>query len=248
MEGFKRNLTVTNFLVSLLIISNLAVLLLWKPWALSAADDSRSIKVSGEATVKAVPDEYLLNVSIQKNNQEEVNALGNEVTAKLKQLGVAEKDIKIGSQAYYYGDSGTSAKVAPDIIEPTDVNTLTVAVTLSSKELAQKVQDYLLTLKPMGQVSPSPVFSKAKEKQLKNQARTEALKDARGKAESAAAELRAKLGDVLKMEDSEQKDWPVPYISGAGPALDSGNSRESLPIQPGENELTYNVTVTFALR
>ena len=248
MEAVKRNLTLTNLLLGLLVVSNVAVLALWKPWSATTADDSRSIKINGEATVKAVPDEYRLNVSVQKKSQEEVNALGGEVTAKVKDLGVAEKDIKIGSQAYYYGDSGTSAKVSPDIIEPTDVNTLTVAVTLSSKELAQKVQDYLLTLKPMGQISPTPVFSNAKEKQLKNQARTEALKDARGKAESAARELGAKLGDVLKVEESEQKGWPVPYITGAEPAQDNQRSTGSLPIQPGENELTYSLSVTFALR
>ncbi len=224
-----------------------AMLALWRPWQAEASDD-RTVKVTGEAIIKAEPDEFVFYPTYEfkganrETQQKALTTKSNELVAKIKELGIADSKIKTNVSNYDYkyipSESGNE--------EP--VYTLQLTVTAGSREEAQKIQDYLATTTPSGQISPQASFSEAKRKQIESEARDQATKDAKSKADQSAKNLGFNVGKVKSVED------------GAGfqdifamPALDSTGSREAsdqskLSVQPGENELRYSVSVVYFLK
>lgn len=226
----------------LIIVVMLAV---WMPW--SRNSESRTISVSGESTIMADPDRYIFNPNYEFKNKDESVALNqqseksNEIITKLKALGVKDSDIKNNSSGY---STGQMSPVSPD--DDTIYN-LSLTITVSDKDLAQKVQDYLIATNPQGQVTPQPGFSESKRKELEDKARDQATKDARSKAEQIAKNTGAKLGKVKSIQDGGGLGQPEPMLY-EDKAVSSSSSEQSMPIQPGENELKYTVSVSYYLR
>ncbi len=77
------------------------------------------------------------------------------------------------------------------------------------------------------------------------QARDEATKDARTKAEQSAKNLGFKMGAVKSVEDGSGFGDIIPLERGI--AMDTAN-KNNMPIQAGENELRYSVTVIYYVR
>lgn len=230
----------------------IVMLLLWKPWEARISADSRTVKVTGETTLKAEPDEYVFYPNYQFKAADKATALdqankkNEELVAKLKGLGVDSSKIKTNTNGYEdtkYLPSGQPTE------DPSYVYTLVVTVTVGNKDLAQKIQDYLDTTSPIGSVSPQATFSSAKRKQLESQARDAATEDARTKAEQNAKNLGFKVGAVKEVSDGQGFDV-MPLTSGRGEiALDSRMAVSASPsLQPGENEINYSVTVTYFVK
>jgi len=226
-----------------LLVGLIASIVMWKPWQTTS---TRTISVSGESSSKAVPDEYQFMPTYQKKGtdraaiQKELTDKINEVIAKLKELGVDESNISLASSTYdnYYND-GTNEVTS---------NTLTIAV--NDKDLSQKISDYLVTTAPEGQLSPYATFSKDKQKEVENQLRSEAITDAKKKAEQMAKDLGAKLGKVETITDQTGGGGVFPMLSrtegSVGMASDSVVS--SLPVLPGKQELSYTVQITYQIK
>ena len=222
---------------------------MWKPWASAKENDDNVISVTGEATVKAEPDEYTFSPNYQfKNNDKDValaelTKKSDEIIAKLKELGVNDNKIKSNSSGfgdyypYYYDEMARQTSY-----------TLSLTVTTNNREQAQKIQDYLVSTSPTGAVSPQATFSEAKRKEVEGKARDEATKDARAKADQSAKNLGFKVGRVKAVNDSAGFGDIYP-MKGGSVALDveSPETRQ-LSVQPGENELSYSVTVTYFVR
>jgi uncharacterized protein len=225
----------------------LGMLILWRPWDDPRSKD-RTIEVTGTSKISAVPDEFVFTPSYQFKNSDKAAALAevtkksDEIVKKLKELGVADSKIKTNSSGYdypiYYFDGDSKS---------TPTYTLSLTVTVTDKDLAQKVQDYLVTTSPLGAVSPQPNFSDAKRKELENKARDEATKEARQKAEQSAKNLGFGVGQVKQVTDGVGFGGIVyPARGMATDMVDS--SAEKLSIQPGENDLSYTVTVVYYVR
>jgi uncharacterized protein YggE len=237
-----------RFVIILLLIVIATMLVIWKPWSPAVKDENRVIEVTGEATIKAEPNEYLFMPSYEFRNANKDTALSeltkksDEVVGKLKELGIADSKIKTNSSGlnyypYYY-----------DEMAKTNNYTLQLTVTVDNRELAQKVQDYLITTQPTGAISPQATFSEDKRKELESQARDQATKDARAKAEQSGKNLGFKVGSVKSVNDGAGFGGIEPYYN-RGMALDTAVVPEQqLAVQPGENELRYSVTVAYYLR
>ena len=239
--------SIYKILTTILFLTIVGMLLVWQPWK-SALNQDRSISVSGEATVKAVPDQYVFNPIYEFKNEDKAKALAeqtdknNQIIAKLKELGIKDADIKNNASGY-----SNSYSVEPASPERTTYN-LSLTITVSDKDLAQKVQDYLITTNPQGQVTPQAGFSESKRKELENQARDEATKDARSKAEQIAKNTGAKLGKVQSIQDGGGFGQPIPALYEDSVARSSSATKQSIQIQPGENELNYAVSVSYYLK
>jgi uncharacterized protein YggE len=234
-----------RIICAVLLVIIVAMLAIWRPWQADAAAAQRKITIVGEATVKAEPDQYQFNPSYTTTNTADTTAKSQEITTKLKALGVADNEIK--TNANNYSNGGPETLIYP---KPNDNSTLSFTITLTKKDVAQKVQDYLLTTNPTGSVTPYPSFSTAKQKALKNQARDLAIADAKTKADHTAQGLNAKLGKVIEVKESQgQTIFPYALNSGAAstPASDTA-TKESLTLQPGQDELSYSIDVTFELK
>jgi uncharacterized protein YggE len=238
-----------KYVVVFLLVVIAIMLLIWKPWSTAATSD-RTVSVTGESTLKAVPDEFVFYPSYHFKNADKEAAL-QEMTQKsdtivdeLVKLGVAEEKIKTDSSGY--GDVYFRAPDDPASDETT--YTLSLTVTASDKDQAQKVQDYLVTTQPTGSVSPQASFSEAKRNELESQARDQATKDARAKADQSAKNLGFKVGAVKSVQDGQGFDGGIyPMTGGAEPAI-AEDSKRQLAVQPGENELRYSVAVVYYVK
>lgn len=239
------DLRIVVVILALIIVGMIA---LWKPWN-TAPTNARTVQVTGETTIKSEPDQYTFNPSYQFKNQDKTagnaaaSAKSNEVVIAIKKLGVAEKDIKTNITSY--DDYTRSGAASGDY-----VFALTVTIVIAKKDLAQTIQNYLITTNPQGTITPVAGFSEAKRKLLESQARDEATKDARAKAEQSAKNLGFKIGAVKTVSDgSGFSTGPMPYAAdGAASTSELKAIASSAPIQVGENELPYSITVTYYLK
>ncbi len=160
----------------------------------------------------------------------------NDVTAKLKELGVKEDDIALQSNAYNQSWLNTGES---------QVVSFSLTIEVADKALAQKVQDYLLTTSPQGAISPYSIFSGTKQKDLEKQAREKAISDARSKAEEIAKETGVKVGKVIEVSDGYSGGGVVALEDKASSAT---SAALSLPILSGKQEVGVSVTVSFAIK
>lgn len=227
-----------------LIAAIIVMLLIWKPWSAASTSD-RTVEVTGQSTISAKPDEFTFYPTYEFKNANQKAALeqmvvkSEELVAGLKKVGVAEKDIKVNSDSWSYPTSKLDGNEA-------NTYTLRLTITTNSSELTQKVQDYLVSTTPSGIISPQSTFSEAKRKEIESQGRDEASKDARKKADQSAKNLGFKVASVKTVNDGA--GFGTPYsMNERMVALDSA-SGTSLAVQPGENELSYSVTVTYYIK
>ena len=226
-----------------LLLVIIAMVAIWQPWM--PKGDDRTVQVTGTSKVTAVPDEFVFSPVYQFVNSDkqvalnQVSSKSDEIVKKLKELGVKDQDIKTNSSGYdyqlYKSDGSTNTTYS-----------LSLTITVSDKDLAQKVQDYLVTTAPYGAVTPQADFSDGKRTQLENQARDLATKDARAKAEQSAKNLGFSLGPVKTVDDGAGFGGIAYPMAASMQATDS--SMKQLTLQPGQNELNYTVTVTYFVR
>ncbi len=239
---------------AILMVVIVAMLGFWQPWQ---GIDTQTISVMGEASIKATPNEFVFYPSYQESATTStaaisaVSKVGNEVVAKLKELGVAEKAIKTsaGSNPDYSRDA-VEMPGESGIADPSGyVATFSLIITLKDKDQAQKVLDYLVTTSPLYGVSPQSTFSSETRKDLETQARAKAIADAKTKAAQTADELDVKLGRVVSVSDPL---WggPIPImgLENKGVSSDQAAPVTAPILLTGEETVTYTVTVVFRIR
>ncbi|HSX29435.1 MAG TPA: SIMPL domain-containing protein [Candidatus Saccharimonadales bacterium] len=241
--SFALDYRIISVVLLLLII---AMLFLWRPWA-GAGATARTVDVTGDATISAKPDEFSFYPTYEVKNDDkkaalaELSAKSDEILAKLKQLGVPDNKIKTSTSGYDYPVYYDSEKGTPTY-------TLQLTVTVDSNDVAQKVQDYLVTTAPTGDVSPQATFSEATRKKLEALARDAATKDARAKANQMARNLGFKVGRVKAVQDGSGFGNPIPMVSRGSSTMMAEDNKTSLDVRPGENDLSYTVSVTYYIR
>lgn len=240
----KLDLRVICIALALVIVGMLAV---WQPW-IAGEKTERKVTLSGEATVKAIPDEFVFQPYFERTGvaenalKQELNTYGDKLLTDLKNLGVAEKDVTLESDAY--------RSLQPEPVPTSNTGTTQQTVTLRTtirvvnKDLAQKVQNYLAGTDAKGQLTAQPSFSEAKRKELENQARSKAITDAKNKAAQAAKNLDAKLGKVLEITDTAGEGTIRP-LDNQGT---TSSADKALPVTPGQQQVTVAVQVAFELR
>ncbi len=252
MNDDKKQLTISlNYrtlalaIVLLYVITIGVMLYLWQPWG-AISSDTRRITVTGKSTLEAQPDEFVFSPSYNYESVDKTKALeeASDTTTKivneLKKLGVADKDIKVngyGQDWYWYYDDNEN-RVSVNVV-----------ITVGDKDLAQKVQDYLLTTNPKGQITPTPTFSEAKQKELEEQGRVAAVADAKAKAQASVDELEVKLGKVISVSEGNGfVDFPIAYSERQADGLGTAEISSSIPVQPGQDQLSYSVTVIYEIK
>ena len=248
------NLSLDLRLICILLLATIVGMLLsWQPWSANAVTDAnvRTIRVNGEAVLKAEPDEYVFYPTYTVQNPDQGAALAEmqkksqEIITGLKRLGLADSQIK--SSVDSFGRSIAPQPVPERPETPISNYTLQLTVTVSGRSQAQKVQDYLTGTTPTGTITPNANFSTTQRKGLEDKARDQATKDARAKAEQSGKNLGFRLGKVRKVEDGSGFN-AIPYAN-RGAATDMASPMPAqLNVQPGENELRYSVSVEYFVR
>lgn len=224
------------------------------PFSTNNIQSYEGFTVSGEGKVKATPDFATVTVGVtakaatQQEAQNLLNGNINKVVASIKALGIDDKDIKTENYNIYpeYGDIRVMS-IAP--APPTDENGITgyntntnITITLEDPTLADKVID-ASTASGANQVGGVNYQVKDKENAM-NEARTAAVADAKRKAENAAKAAGFRLGRITNYSESEGGGYPMPMMAKAE---DARGGNVPTQTQPGEDELTMIVTISYEI-
>ena len=202
--------------------------------------------VDGKGEVTAVPDTAMLSLGVTKNAstvqsaQDQVNSIINKVTDDLKSLGVDSKDIKTtdynvnpeydyntGDQKLngYTVDASLEVKVSP-------IDKANKAIDIATKDGATDVGGVQF------------VVADDKQKELMNQARKQAIDDAKSKAEVLSRDSGLRLGRIVDVQENPQYN-PVPMMAGAMPKTADSVVQPATQLNPGQNKITVDVILSY---
>jgi len=215
------------------------------PAASSATDLSRrTITVVGEGSASAKPDVARASIGVEitattvadatKQNNDKMNA----VIAKIKSLGIADKDIQTTNyNVAIQRNTGRTNEIIGYHVSNT--------VSLTIRDL-DKVGTILDQVTQAGANNIYGIsFAVDDTSKLQSDARAKAMADAQKRADELARLAGVTRGDVLVVSEVIQSN-PVPLFAAAPAALRAADSEPS--IEAGELSLRMRVQVVYAIR
>jgi uncharacterized protein len=213
-----------------------------------------TISVSGKGEVVVQPDIVTISFGVSAENLEVAKAQTesatkmNNIVDFLEKNGVAKKDIKTTNYSIYPRYDYTQSKVYPY-----GGKQILVAYVVS-QNVEVKIREISKAgtlLSGVGEYGVTDIsgltFGVDKIDEVSNEARDLAIKDARAEAEVLAKSLGVKLVRIVSFSENS---YPMPYyakeMSVMSPAM--GGDAVAPNLQPGENKVVSNVTVTYEIR
>ena len=199
----------------------------------------RLVTVTGEATVGIAPDAAVIRIGVgsqEKTAREASDANARQMTAVLaaiKDSGIAERDIqtsRLSLQPQYDPNKSGTARLTG--FQAT--NQVTVKIRDIEKLAAVLDRAIAAGANEMSGIE----FVVSEQSKMLDQARDDAIADARRKAELYAKAAGAKLGKVVSISEEGPAPQPRPMQ-----ALRAG----AVPISPGEQTLRAIVSVSYEL-
>ncbi len=215
------------------------------------------ISVSGSGDVFATPDTGSFSFSVveegktSKAAQDSATTAINKVLAGIRSLGVEDKDIKTVAYNLYPKYEYSRPELCTNGYCPPGKQSLTgyevsQTVTIKIRDTS-KAGDVLTKAGELGAKNISGLdFVVDDMDALQAEARDEAIKDAKEKAEVLAKSLGVKLRRIVNF--SEGGNYPIMYAMG-GAKMEAMNADMAVAPAPelpvGENKITSNVTITY---
>lgn len=209
------------------------------------AQQPRLISVIGEGEVKAVPDQAIVDMSVSTEGAtaEEAKAKNDKITAMAlraaKDLGIEDRDIQTASVVaeprYDY----------PNQVRQISGYDMNRSIHITLRNVA-KLDELLSNETKVGvNVVGQTQFQLSDLKAKKAQARTNAIKDAKEKAQQLARDLGVQVGKAYSI--SEQTiSQPVPMFRAmSAKAADGGDNAPVFSL--GEETIEANIYVQFEL-
>jgi len=212
---------------------------------------ARTITVSGEGKISAKPDIARISLSVVSKGATvkvvttDNNTKMNLVLAAVKGLGIDPKDITTSQYNLYPEyDYGTITRSGTNKIIGYN---LTQEVSIKVRDL-QKVDEILDGgIKAGANQVGSLSFEIDDTGPVKKQAREMAFQKAREKAQEMSEQAGVRLGRVVTFSE-DAGYYPVPYGNFAMEAKSMGDAVPMMaPVEPGQKELTMNVSVTYEI-
>lgn len=207
-----------------------------------------TVTVAGTGRTNVTPDRFTFNVGVQSvaATVEDAVAENNRrvaaVIAALKKAGAQDKDIQT-SQFTIYPQQDYQQGRLPRIVGYQVSNNVTVR--------SEKVGDAgrLLGVAVAAGVNHASGinFEVSDPARGRDQGLRAAFDDARAKAVLLAAAAGRTLGQALVITEGTQHT-PPPMPMARAAAMEARLQTSDVPVESGSQQLTFNVTVTFALR
>ena len=232
---------------------------------------ANTISVSGEGKAFAVPDigEFTYSVMSEKTTvaaaQADATAKANAITTYLKEAGVDEKDIKTTDYSVYpqydyqsaacpqsavYSEGGS---VASTVYCPSGRQVLRGYQVRQTTDVkvrdTAKAGDLLTSVGSKGATEVSSLsFTVEDETAVENEARNEAIANAKKKADTLARELGVSLVRVVSFSENSGGRYPI-YAKAysLGGAADS-SATPAPELSTGQNQYTSNVNIVYEIR
>jgi len=251
----------SKIFISLIIIISVAMVVLIAFGTLKAINEFRrgryigqefqkvnSITVSDTGEVYTKPDVGLVNLSVVTEAKTVAEAMAentskmNKITGFLKEEGIEDKDLKtinfsINPRYEYEYKTGKRTLVGYEVnqslqVKVRDLSKIGAILEGATEFGANEIGDLQ--------------FIVDNEEAFKNQAREEAIKKAKAKAEILAKQLGVKLVRIINF--SENQTTPPIYPVYYGALKEGvGGGGEAPEIQSGENKIQVTVSITYEI-
>lgn len=218
--------------------------------------------VNGVGEEAATPDSAQFTVGVTKTAttveaaQEQVNTITNAIINQLKAQGIEEKDIKTQNYSSYpvYGEMSASSRSMGLSVAAPDGGNVTgytvsqdLVVTANSIEIAEKALDAAVASGANQIAGVSFVINDEDKKTLQQKARKKAIENAKAKAQELAKDSGIRLGKIVNIYVAEDQAIPMMYDRKLMNAeLEVAAAPTNL--QPGENTVVVNVTLSYETR
>ena len=216
-------------------------------------DDKHIVTISAEGKVTAVPDlatviaSVVTNADTAKNAQDQNTQKMNKVIDYVKSQGVDSKDIQTSSYninpSYDYSNPSQPNKIIGYEADQT------ITIKVHNLNLIGTMLDGL-TQNGVNQVQ-NISYGFNDPDSIREQAREQALGNAKDKAQKLASAAGVQLGKLISFTE-DSSSVPIPIYGGGFSALagKGGAVPAGLPVQtePGSQDITANVTVTYSLK
>jgi uncharacterized protein YggE len=212
-----------------------------------------SFNVTGKSTVTTTPDKVEVTIGISdkeadlKQAQSKANDIINKITDQLVGLGIKKEDIK--TQNYSINPNFDYQRTGQNIVGYSVDTSLNVSFTDFSK-LNQVID--LSTAAGANQVNGIQfTLSDAKQKDLKQQARSQAIEDAKNNAAQLSRLSGMRLSRIINISEGEDRPGPIPYLTKSFASVDSMNAGGGIGggaptnVQPGSTDYNYTVTLSY---
>jgi uncharacterized protein len=223
------------------------VVLLAFPPAAAQEETPRRLVVTGTGEASARPDVAVISAGVVVQADTASAALAentramNAVLEELRAAGLAQEDIQTSQFAvtplYESGQPDPQGTEPPRIVGYQVSNQVTARV--------RDIDRLGATLDALVGAGANSIdglyFDLADPKQVQGEARDAAVADALAKARRYASAAGVDLGEIISIEEGEVFAPPRPMMRAEAMAA-------SVPIAPGQTELSASVTITFALK
>lgn len=206
----------------------------------SAAD---TVTASGTGTTQAAPDtaEMSFGVTTSSSNAkaalDDASKVAARIASAVKKQGIADKDIQTRDVSVY---PQTSEENGKQVITGYQAS---LSVQVKVRDIS-RLGEVISAANDVGANTISgPSFTVSDATPFRAGAIKEAVADARKSAEAMAAAAGKSVGAVLSMSSSDVGFVPGPMRDMALPAMGG-----SVPIEPGQLDITANVVVVFELK
>ena len=210
----------------------------------SGNEPTRTVSVTGSGEVNVAPDVAVVVLGVETQADTAQAALSQNNTQMqalintLNQAGIQSTNIQTqGLQLYPRYSQTNQTQTQQTIVGYTAVNTVQVRV----QNLDNLGAMLDAAIQAGGNTIQNLSFEVGNPTPALDQARQQAMADARQKAEQLAQLVGATLGPVLSINETTQTPVPVLQAREAAPAAGA------VPVQPGVQTVNVNVSVTWTL-
>jgi hypothetical protein len=206
----------------------------------------RTLSVSGNGTVYLTPDIAYIYIGVHNEDPAVATAVSNNnaqtqaLVNALKNAGIAGEDIQTSNFSVY-----TTYPVDKGGLPTVNAYAVDNQVYVTVRDLT-KLGDLLNTAVSAGANNINSItFDVADKTAAMAQARTKAMANASSLATELAQTAGVSLGQIQTVTYSDNTPSPYAYGMGGGGA---SAPNLSVPIQPGQTQITVTVSVTYALK
>lgn len=203
-----------------------------------------TVTATGSGKVSATPDIATMQFGVSVRATDAKKALdgasvaAEKITKALVAIGIDAKDIQTANVNVYPQMDYSKGREIPNGYEAN------ISVTTTIRDLA-KIGDTITAANSAGANTISgPGFGIDEDAKYRSEAIDDAVADARKSAEAMAKAAGKRLGEVVSVVGSDV-NAPIPY--GDYRTM-TAKDAAAVPIEPGQLDVTANVTVVFELK
>lgn len=226
------------------------------PFSINSVNTTKTdlFSSAGEGEATAIPDSATVSLGIttQATNvadaQNKANQTADKIIGNIKKLGVSEKDIKTTNYSVNpnYGQGEIQPMMYPIRNGGNNITGYTVTQNLEVEvKPIEKVNKVVDTATAAGANLVGGInftFSDEMLEKLENQARKEAVANAKKKAQSLANASGLRLGKIVNVIENSNFPRIMPMAAGA---LEKTDQNVPTNITPGENSVIINVIIYY---